>query len=251
MEANHPLAVIGVFNDSQDAQQAILELQRAGFSSEQIGVAARNVAEPLTTEVQDLRRESHESFVAEGAVTGVAAGAGLGALTGLAILSGVLPPIGPAIAAGTLTVILSSAAAGAAAMGIAGALAGMGVGHEEAEFYETEFHQGRIVVAVTAGQRDQEARAILRRFGAYDMADQAATSERPPASAATFSAGETHTPVAMPMEPGVPAQVNLHGEPLEVPVLSEDLAGDDPAHARRSTINVPVREGQVTQQRNP
>jgi hypothetical protein len=245
METNHSLAVIGVFSDPQDAQQAILELQRAGFTSEQIGVAARNVSEPLTTEVRDLRHEPGENYAAEGALTGVAAGAGLGALTGLAMLSGLLPPIGPAIAGGTLAVILSSAAAGAAAMGIAGALAGLGVTHEEAQFYESEFHQGRIVVAVTPGNRRSEARAILRRFGGYEMSDQAETNERQPASPATISAGETHTPVAMPMEPGVPAP-NLHREDIEVPVRSEDLVGEPSAGERRSTVHVPVNERQRT-----
>jgi hypothetical protein len=241
METKHPLAVIGVFSDPQDAQQAILELQRAGFSNEQIGVAARHAWEPLTTEVRDLRHDQKGDYVTEGALTGVAAGAGLGALAGLAMLSGVLPPLGPVLAGGTLTVVLSSAAAGAAAMGIAGALAGLGVEREEAEFYESEFHQGRVVVAVTAGERFHEARAILRRFGAYDMADQSEAAERPPASAGTISAAETHTPVAMPMEPGVPAQVNLH----EVPVRSEDLVGDTRTGERRSTVHVPVNESQV------
>ena len=50
----------------------------------------------------------------EGAIAGVAAGAGVGALWGLGILAGVLPGIGTAIAGGTLAAILSSAAAGAA-----------------------------------------------------------------------------------------------------------------------------------------
>jgi hypothetical protein len=239
METKYPLAVIGVFRDPQDAQQAILELQHAGFASEQIGVAARNVAEPMTSEIRDLRYDKDENLVAEGAT----AGAGLGALAGLAILSGVLPPIGPAIAGGTLAVILSSAAAGAAAMGVAGALAGMGATHEEAHFYESEFHQGRVVVAVTAGERFGEARAILRRFGGYEMSDQAELEDRPAASAGTISAAETDTPVAMPMEPGVPARVNLH----DIPVRSEDLAGAPSSGERRSTVHVPVNESQVKQ----
>jgi hypothetical protein len=59
-----------------------------------------------------------DTHAAEGAVTGVAAGAGVGALWGLGILAGVLAAIGPAIAGGTLAAILSSAAAGAAMAGV-------------------------------------------------------------------------------------------------------------------------------------
>jgi hypothetical protein len=249
------LAVVGVFNDQHDAQQAILELKQAGFLDDQIGVAARHLDEPATSTIQDLRKASGpgESYVAEGTVTGVAAGAGLGALCGLAILIGLLPPLGPAIAGGTLAVILTSAAAGAAAVGLAGALAGLGVSKEEAAFYQTEFEAGRVVVAVTAGDREQEARSILQRFGAYDMADQTDSAEaRPEVTPATLSAAETRTPVAMPMEPGVPARVNLAGEAIEppsstldVPVRSEDLVGDGDAAARRSTVRVPVQQADL------
>lgn len=238
MTSTSPLAVVGVFNDQSDAEQAIRELKRAGFQDDQIGVAARQVAEPFTTKIEDLRHPQGESYVAEGAVTGIAAGAGLGALAGLAILAGLLPPIGPAIAGGTLAVILSSAAAGAAAVGLAGALAGLGVSHDEAEFYESEFQAGRIVVAVTAGDRNDEARAIIRRYGGYEMSEQSQLAEEPTGFGS----------VPMPMEAGIPPQINLSGEAIEpsshkqvdVPVRSEDLAGDIDEAERRSTVRVPV-----------
>lgn len=257
MRTARSLAVVGVFQDAADAQQAILELQRIGIPDDQIGVAARHTAEPYTTEVRDLRHEHHagETHVAQGAVTGIAAGAGLGALAGLAIVAGMLPPIGPAIAGGTLAVILSSAAAGAAAMGLAGALAGMGVDREAAEFYESEFEAGRIVLAVTAPGREDEARAVIKRFGGYDMADQAAAQHVfPPVSPGTISAAETDTPVAMPMEPGVPANVHLSGEPVEprhatpldVPIRAEDLVGEPKPPAQHATVHVPVSSPDVS-----
>jgi hypothetical protein len=251
MRTARSLAVVGVFQDAAHAQQAILELQRIGIPDDQIGVAARHTLEPYTTEVRDLRHDLRpsETHVAQGAVTGIAAGAGLGALAGLAIVAGMLPPIGPAIAGGTLAVILSSAAAGAAAMGLAGALAGMGVDKEEAEFYESEFEAGRVVVAVTAPGREDEAHAIIKRFGGYDMADQVAAQQVfPPVSPGTLSAAETDTPVAMPMEPGVPANIHLSGEPIEphhaapldVPVRAEDLVGEPKTAPPHSTVHVPA-----------
>jgi hypothetical protein len=242
MTPDRPIAVVGVFTDPVDAQHAITELQHAGFPDDQIGVAARHVAEPMTTGVRDLRHDDStnnpNNYALQGAATGVAAGAGLGTLAGLAILAGLLPPIGPAIAGGTLAVVLSTAAAGAAAVGLAGALAGLGVSHEAASFYESEFQAGRVVVAVTAPGRDAEAMQIIKRFNGYDMSDQfsmAQDASQPPS-------------VAMPMEPGVPANVNLAGEAIspvasrnvEVPVRSEDLVGEEAPSARRSTIRVPV-----------
>ena len=248
MTIPRPLAVVGVFSDQRDAEHAIQELRLAGFQDDQIGVAARHVTEPMTTDVRDLRHKPGETYAAEGAVTGMAAGAGLGALAGLAILAGMLPPIGPAIAGGTLAVILSTAAAGAAAVGIAGALAGMGVTHEEATFYESEFHAGRIVLAVTPNGRDDEARAIIKRFGGYDMSDQ-------PQLVEPSSMG----PVAMPMEPGVPANVNLAGEVIEtpratqvaVPVRSEQLMGDGGIPTSRSTVRVPVTPEEMEPRAHP
>lgn len=255
MTTNRPMAVVGVFTEQSDAQQAIAELQRAGFQDDQIGVAARHVAEPVATEISDLRHDPRgDNYAAEGAVTGIAAGAGLGALAGLAILAGVLPPIGPAIAGGTLAVVLSTAAAGAAAVGLAGALAGLGVSHDEAHFYESEFQAGRVVVAVTARGREAEASEIIKRFGGYDMSDQFAEAESaPPVTPGTMSAVETRTPVAMPMEPGVPANVNLAGEVIgpvggrevDVPVRTDDLAGGDESVSRRSTIRVPIQSKDV------
>lgn len=255
MTTDRPMAVIAVFADQHDAQQAIMELQRAGFQDDQIGVAARHVAEPVSTEIQDLRHDPRgDNYAAEGAVTGIAAGAGLGAIAGLAILAGLLPPIGPAIAGGTLAVVLSTAAAGAAAVGLAGALAGLGVSHEEASYYESEFHAGRIVVAVTARGRELEAREIMKRYGGYDMSDQVNSPEEFAArGTASMSAAETGTPVAMPMEPGVPAQVNLAGESIaspaaqqhNIPVRSEDLVTDSTSEPRRSTVRVPIQAEDV------
>jgi len=160
--------LIGVFSDRAQAQQAINELKRAGFTDDQIGVTTRDGKISAVTDA-----DSGDTYGAEGAVAGVATGAGMGALWGLGILSGLLPGIGPAIAGGTLAALLSSAAAGAAAAGLAGALIGMGMSKEDAEFYDSEFKAGRTIVTLHPGSRATEALAIIRRYGGYERSTAA------------------------------------------------------------------------------
>jgi uncharacterized protein (TIGR02271 family) len=180
-------AVVGVFADASKAQQAVQALRNAGFTDEQIGVIGRD-ARRTTTDDDD---DSSESYAAEGAATGVAAGAGIGALWGLGILAGVMPVIGPAIAGGALAAVLSSAAAGAAAAGLAGALVGMGIPKDEAEYYESEFQSGRTIVTVKAAGRETEARSILQQFGGYDRSSAGMSGAR--TSSATSSAAMSGT----------------------------------------------------------
>jgi hypothetical protein len=156
---------IAIFDDRYQAQRAIAELNRAGFTEREIGVTARDTAD-ADVGPGDGVKTTHAK---EGAIAGVAAGAGVGALWGLGVLAGVLPGIGTAIAGGTLAAILSSAAAGAATAGVAGTLIGLGIPEDEAKYYDQEFRAGRVVVTVDAGSRYQEAQAILTRNSGYDM----------------------------------------------------------------------------------
>ena len=127
-------------------------------------------------------------------MTGALAGLGFGALAGLGVLSGAIPVIGPAIAGGTLGIILTNAAAGAGIGGLVGALAGAGIPEDEAATIRANSKR--------AGDRHRrghdradEARAILRRYDAYDM------SSRPDVAG-----------YAMPYD-----------QDLDVPVRSEDV----------------------------
>ena len=155
---------IAIFDDRTQAKQAIAQLKRAGFTEKEIGVTSRDVGEDSLA--GDGRKETRAK---EGAIAGVATGAGVGALWGLGILAGVLPAIGPAIAGGTLAAILSSAAAGAATAGLAGTLIGLGIPEEEANYYDREFQAGRVLITVDAGRRLEEAQSILAQSGGYDM----------------------------------------------------------------------------------
>lgn len=156
--------VIGVFQDRAAAEDAILELRRAGFPDDSIGMVARAPDGTVTTE------KTGETMAAEGLAAGAVVGAGAGTLVGLGVLAGTIPVIGPVLAVGTLGTILLNAAAGAAVAGIVGALVGMGIPEEDAKYYEEELRGGRFLVSVQAGDRETEAWAILRRMGGYNRA---------------------------------------------------------------------------------
>jgi hypothetical protein len=154
--------IVGVFDDPRKAQQAVNDLRRAGYSEDQIGVVSHN--RDGSAKVGDGATGSKAE---EGAIAGLATGAGVGALWGLGILAGVLPGIGPAIAGGTLGILLSSAAAGAAAAGIGGALVGLGIPDDDAAYYEQEFKAGRTIVTVKEGANASGAERVLCQYGGY------------------------------------------------------------------------------------
>jgi len=165
MATNNPecRTAVGVFEDREDAQRAVDELRRMGFSDDRIGVAFQEETEG--TRATPAGHE--ESKAGTGAAAGAAAGAGVGALWGIGIAAGMLPAIGPVIAGGTLAAVLASAATGAAATGLAGALIGLGVPDDEAEYYEEEFKHGRTIVSVDAGTSYNEVVDVLQSYGAY------------------------------------------------------------------------------------
>jgi hypothetical protein len=208
METSARTIAIGVFENHLQAQRAVLDLKRLGFSDADIGVAGRHSEDPASAPVS-----FEENHASEGAMTGVAAGAGLGALWGVGIAAGLLPAVGPVIAGGTLIAILASAATGAAAAGIVGALIGMGIPEEEAHYYENEFHTGRTLVTVHAGNRYHEAMAVLQTHGGYDRSSRLA---------------EQHSTVQVPVErealgTGTARTAYTGGEGLAVPIREDQF----------------------------
>lgn len=164
--------VAAVFNDRDDAQDAINALRDAGFAADDISILARDrntagqIAEDTGTEM------------ATGAATGALAGGLLGGVAGWLVGIGALaiPGVGPIIAAGPLAAALGGAAIGAAGGGIIGALTGMGIPEDEAKYYDTEFKRGGIVVTAQTRGRYDEARDILREYGGRDATTATTTS---------------------------------------------------------------------------
>lgn len=158
---------IGTFELRDKADSAVQALERAGFTSNDIGLIAKRTPQwdDLEFPESDPSATAAES-AASGAVAGAAAGAGVGGLWALGIAAGLLPAIGPVIAGGILGSLLASAAAGAAVGGVGGALIGLGLSEEDMNFYSSELNAGRIVVTVRAGDRYPEAIQILKEHGA-------------------------------------------------------------------------------------
>jgi uncharacterized protein (TIGR02271 family) len=264
---------IAIFDDRTQAQQAIEQLKRAGFTEKQIGVTARDAGDG-DSGIADDRKETHAK---EGAIAGVTAGAGVGALWGLGILAGVLPAIGPAIAGGTLAAILSSAAAGAATAGLAGTLIGLGIPEDEAKYYDQEFRAGRVLVTVDAGARLPEAQSILMRSGGYDMRSAPERTAASSPQAGMRSAGATRDADGRTIEVreeelrinkrpvttgGVEVRKEVHTErrSVDVPVKKEELVierhavGRQPASGpvgRDESVRVPLSEERVEVEKRP
>ena len=206
----------------------------------------------------------------------------------MGVLAGVIPVVGPAIAAGTLGVVLSNAAAGAGIAGLVGALIGTGLPEHEAKYYDQEFEAGRTIVTVTADGQADEATAILRRHGGYEINSRSATAATTQTAARTTGAS-THAATAQvagreadtiqvkeerlhaekrPVETGevtVRKEVHTETKTLEVPVQREEVVIErTPVHGRAATegvaagdiregeqIRVPVREEQVNVSKEP
>jgi hypothetical protein len=168
--------VIGVFGDGLSARDAVHALKDAGFRGHDISI--------LMPDADSSREFATETGIAtrEGAATGAVAGGLLGGLAGWLIGIGALavPGVGPIVAAGALGAALTGVAVGAGVGAIAGALVGIGVPEDEAAWYEQEVRGGRALVTVQAGERADEARAIMRQFGAYDRESRRAAASAEP-----------------------------------------------------------------------
>lgn len=206
--------VVGVFEDRRRAEEAIAELERAGFKSDQIGFVTHGDASAAVADKADrvTTDTGPGSGALSGALTGGVIGGVLGALAALAI-----PGVGPVVAAGILGPVLGGAAAGAglgaAGGGIIGGLVTTGVAEEDARYYDSEFRGGRSLVTVKAGSRADEARTILQRFGAYDSSrrmDRGATATTASTSQTTSRTRERE-------------DVDTSGRTIRVPEVEERL----------------------------
>lgn len=230
--------VIGVFANRSEAEAALRDLRAAGFADDKVGLVARNASGELVD-------EAGETYADEGAVAGVVAGAGVGTLVGLGVLAGVVPVIGPAIAAGTLGTILLNAAGGAAALGIAGALIGWGIPEEDAKYYEGEVKAGRFLVTVDAGDRKDEAWAVLHKHGGYSKVDATAkTGKRTARAAADTTATVDGTGKTLQLKEEHLKATKRRVKAGEVEVRKEVVT-------EQKTVTVPVEREEIVIERRP
>ncbi|MET3575427.1 general stress protein [Bhargavaea ullalensis] len=165
--------VVGYYDTEQQAIDAIEDLKRQGYRSEDISVISQN------NDQVDAIADETGTKAAEGAATGAATGGVLGGLGGVLAGLGALaiPGIGPIVAAGPIVAGLTGAAAGAGVGGLAGALIGMGVPEDEAERYETYFNEGKILVLVDRSADVEDSYFASRRPLTNDVNDMARDRE--------------------------------------------------------------------------
>jgi uncharacterized membrane protein len=179
MSLGHRKRAVGVFSTRQDAEHALHELNRSGFSMDKVSVVAKdvdqrdNIAGAVTSDRVGNKAD-------EGAAAGALTGGTLGGLTGLLVGLGTLaiPGIGPIMLAGatatTLATTLAGAGIGAAAGSLIGALIGLGIPEERARVYNERVSRGEYLVIVDGSDEDiRHAEAIFQRrgiqeFGVYD-----------------------------------------------------------------------------------
>jgi hypothetical protein len=184
MNARDERVVVGVFQDRMAVDDTVDELRRSGFGLSQIGVLSRDLTDrPASKETDSAEKKKEDAFKATtgqgnpvldgAAMMGAFAGASLGGLATVAIVTFVVPTIGPFVAGGALAALAAEAFGGAVAGAAVGTLIGGQMGRklsdEDLQHYHDELDAGNILVTVTAGSREESARAVMQAHGAHDV----------------------------------------------------------------------------------
>jgi hypothetical protein len=153
--------VTGLFDDYQDASDAVGELEAIGVPRDDISIVANNSGNWYRADTASETGEDAATGAGLGAVVG---GAG-GLLAGLGIMA--IPGVGPVVAAGWLAATAVGAVGGAvvggAAGGIVGALTESGVPERAAHVYAESVRRGGTLVTAKVDDRiSGEAERILR-----------------------------------------------------------------------------------------
>jgi hypothetical protein len=166
--------VAALFDDYDDAANAVQTLEDAGISYRDISIVSnaggKSHIVPLGT------TDDAVAGAGTGAAVGAALGGSAGLLAGLGLVA--IPGLGPMIAAGWLAAAAAGATAGAASGGLVGLLVGAGVSGEDAHFYSEGLSRGgTLVVARIEPGQYEDCRAILARSGAVDIAERGKSYE--------------------------------------------------------------------------
>jgi len=166
-----------LFDDYNDAAEAVRELERIGVPHSDVSIVANNADkrhgdhdDGTARDVADVDRHGD---VSRGTSTGAALGGAAGLLAGLGLL--VIPGLGPVVAAGWLAATATGAGIGAlggAATGsIVGALKNAGHTDEEAHVYAEGVRRGgTLVSAKVPDDLVAQAEATLDRQRGVDAA---------------------------------------------------------------------------------
>ncbi len=173
--------IVKLFDNRQDAMEAIHEIERMGIRDEDVSLIASNKDSWYDKKDGGRKdsdrdgRDDRAEGAAKGAATGGVVGAGAGLLAGLGLLA--IPGIGPVVAAGWLASTAAGAAAGAVAGGAVGGLVGAltneGVSEEDAHVYAEGVNRGGTLVTVRApDNRAADVEAALSRYNSTDVRER-------------------------------------------------------------------------------
>jgi hypothetical protein len=165
-------AISGVFKTRDRAENAVKEAIAAGIAADRVTLLTPGTVDQVNKEILAVPADAAEQ-PGIGKAIGALAGGGIG-FTGGALLMALVPGLGPVTAVGLL---------GAAILGAAGATIGATVGNElenstaeglpedEIFVYEDALRQGRSVVLVLAGDKQQASllRELLKTQGAESI----------------------------------------------------------------------------------
>jgi hypothetical protein len=162
--------ITALFDDYDDASDAVGELESIGVPAADISIVANNA---------DGRHQTAASPASEDAAGGAGIGAVVGGAGGLATGLGAMaiPGLGPIVAAGWLAAMAAGAVAGAvvggAAGGIIGGLTDAGVPENDAHVYAEGVRRGgTLVTARVDDDLAPQAREILNSSDSVDIGER-------------------------------------------------------------------------------
>ena len=158
--------ITALFDDYDDAVDAVRRLKQAGIPDAQMSVVSGS--EKHRSSTRSDRDDDTVSDAGKGAAIGGAIGGGAGLLAGLGMLA--IPGLGPVVAAGWLASTLAGLAAGATTGGLIGALVDTGLSEDEAHAYAEGIRRGGTMVSVRVDDAlAQRAIDILDNEGTVNM----------------------------------------------------------------------------------
>ncbi|MEZ4524100.1 MAG: hypothetical protein R3A46_21080 [Thermomicrobiales bacterium] len=154
-----PHLLPAVFEDRQQAEAAIDALQRAGYSDEEIGVAAIEQGH-----YKVLDEEAHEVLM--GLSKGAAVGVPAGAISGLALLAVLVPGMGTITANTAILAMTKGIWWGAIIGGWTGLMTKMRWDYDEDRWVDIPLNSGDVLVAVAPHGHYDDVHKIMKDNGA-------------------------------------------------------------------------------------
>lgn len=197
--------MVGIFLTEREAAEAVEELKRYGYTTDDISIVTRD------REHAEEILDQHHNKAPEGAAGGAAAGGLLGGVGGLLAGLGALaiPGIGPLLAAGPIAAALAGIAVGATGGGLVGGLIGLGIPEDEAKAYDEHVGGGRVLLIVEADSESRpEIEAIFRNHYALNHTRLGGSDDRTDNLQSTTPHGtatpvDTEAPVTQSVDAGL------------------------------------------------